>query len=163
MRTKRIDGGVQSAPSVRTVVRRPAQLLRRPRQATLYVIVGAWNTAFGYTEWAILQFLLQGRLHYLAILVISWPAAVLMAYACYRRIVFRSTGNVWQELPRFSLVYAMTLVGSLVALPFLLHTLTLSIYLVQGGYTIIAVIVTYLAHRVFSFRQPRHPSRDPRG
>ena len=61
-----------------------------------------------------------------------------------------------KELPRFSLVYVATLIGSLAALPFLLKTLGLSIYVTQAGYTAVVVALSYLAHKFFSFGgQPR--------
>ena len=85
------------------------------------------------------------------ILVLAWPLAVLNAYLCYRRFVFRSTGSMRKELPRFSLVYVATLIGALAALPFLLRTLGLSIYVTQAGYTVAVVALSYLAHKFFSF------------
>jgi len=116
--------------------------------------VGGWNTVFGYGEWALLQFLLHDDLPYLVILVLAWPLAVLNAYYCYRRFVFRSTGSMRRELPRFSLVYVAILLGSLVALPFLLATLGLNIYVTQAGYTLAVVALSYLAHKFFSFGGP---------
>jgi hypothetical protein len=59
-----------------------------------------------------------------------------------------------RELPRFSLVYVATLIGSLVALPILLKTLGLSIYVTQAGYTVAVVALSYLAHKFFSFGGP---------
>jgi putative flippase GtrA len=117
----------------------------------LYLVVGVWNTAFGYAEWAILQHLLQDQLHYLAILVLAWPIAVVNAYICYRRFVFRSRRSVWTELPRFSLVYFGTLIGGLAALPFLLQALPFNIYVIQAGYTVVVVALSYLGHKFFSF------------
>ena len=136
----------------------PVRVLRY-RQVALYLIVGAWNTAFAYCEWALLQYFLQDRLHYLAVLVLAWPIAVLNAYLCYRHFVFRSKDSVWREFPRFSLVYLGTLAGAFVALPILLHTLPFNIYVVQAGYTVAVVILSYLAHRLFSFRDPLRPAR----
>ncbi len=121
---------------------------------TRFVLVGVWNTAFGYGEWALLQFLLGDRLHYLVILVLAWPIAVANAYICSRRLVFRSTGSVLRELPRFSLVYVVTLIASLAALPLLLRTLPFNIYVIQAGYTLAVVALSFLAHRFFSFRGP---------
>jgi putative flippase GtrA len=130
------------------------RFLRKRRQLTLYLAVGVWNTAFGYGEWALLQFAFGGLLHYLVILVAAWPIAVLNAYLCYRNLVFHSKGRMRDELPRFSVVYLATLLGSLVALPFLLGALPLSIYVIQAGYTITVVILSFLAHRFFSFKDP---------
>jgi putative flippase GtrA len=122
----------------------------RSRQAR-FVVVGIWNTVFAYAVWAALQVVLGDRLHYLAILVLAWPIAVLNAYLCQRRFVFRSTGSILTELPRFSAVYVITLAASLALLPVLLQILPFSIYVVQAGFTVIVVILSYLAHRSFSF------------
>ena len=130
---------------------RPVRSLRARRVQVLYLVVGGWNTAFGYAEWALLQYLLHDQLHYLAILVLAWPLAVLNAYLCYRRFVFRSSRSMRQELPRFSLVYFGTLIAGLAALPFLLRTLPFNIYVIQAGYTVVVVALSYLAHRFFSF------------
>jgi putative flippase GtrA len=143
--------GLLDSLSRHSVLGRPARYLRERHVQVLYLVVGAWNTAFGYAEWALLQFLLHDRLHYLAILVLAWPIAVLNAYVCYRRFVFRSSRSVRQELPRFSLVYFGTLMAGLAALPFLLRTLPFNIYLIQAGYTVVVVILSYAAHRFFSF------------
>jgi putative flippase GtrA len=138
-----------------SVFGRPARFLHRHPEQVLYLVVGAWNTVFAYAEWALLQLLLQDHLHYLAILVLAWPPAVVNAYWCYRHFVFRSSGSVWKELPRFSLVYVATLIGGLAAFPFLLQTLPFNIYIIQAGYTILIVVLSYLAHRFFSFGGPR--------
>ena len=100
---------------------------------------------------------------YLVILVLAWPLAVLNAYLCYRRFVFRSNGSMRRELPRFSLVYLATLIGSLVALPIMLKTLALNIYVTQAGYTLAVVVLSYLAHRFFSFGGPRSAPSPARG
>src|SRR4051812_39336022 len=116
-----------------------------------FVAVGIWNTGFAYGAWATLQILLGDRLHYLAILILVWPIAVLNAYACHRRFVFRSSGVVRKELPRFSLVYVATLAASLILLPILLGLLPFNIYVIQGAFTVVVVALSYLAHRSFSF------------
>lgn len=131
--------------------RHPLPILRRYREQLLYLVVGAWNTVFGYAEWAVLQFLLGDRLHYLVIVVISWPIAVLNAYLGYRYIVFRSRGSILRELPRFSTVYVATLLATLVALPIALAVLPFSIYVINGGFTCVVVVASYLAHKHFSF------------
>ena len=120
-------------------------------QQARFVAVGIWNTVFSYGVWAALQAVLGDRLHYLAILVLAWPIAVVNAYLLHRRFVFRSAGSIRTELPRFSAVYVTTLVASLVLLPVLLRILPFSIYMVQAGFTVVVVILSYLAHRSFSF------------
>jgi putative flippase GtrA len=124
---------------------------RRRREQILYLLVGAWNTLFGYGLWALMEYLLHEYFHYLVILILSWPIAVLNAYICYRIFVFHSKGSVWRELPRFSLVYVVTLCAALLALPALLHALPFNIYVIQAGYTAVVVVLSYLSHKFFSF------------
>ena len=121
------------------------------REQLLYLVVGGWNTVFGYGVWALLQFLLGDRLHYLIIVLIAWPIAVLNAYLGYRLIVFRSRGPILKELPRFAVVYVATLLVNLALLPIALEALPFSIYLIQAVFTAVLVVLSYLAHRFFSF------------
>lgn len=147
---------------------RPVRFYLRRREQVLYLVVGGWNTLFGYGAWAFVQLLLGGSLHYLVIVVLSWPIAVLNAYLGYRYVVFRSHGPVFRELPRFSLVYVATLVVNLALLPVALRALPLNIYAIQALFTVGVVIASYLAHKYYSFRG-RHrrdalepPVYDPR-
>ena len=144
-------------PTVGPVVR----LCRRRREQLLYLVVGAWNTLFGYLVWALLQYLLHDYIYYLFILVLAWFPAVLNAYLGYRTFVFRSKGSVWRELPRFSLVYVGTLCIGLVGLPILLHVLPFSIYVTQALFTAAMVVASYLSHKYFSFRTGRARRQAP--
>jgi putative flippase GtrA len=143
-----------------------ARLYQRRREQILYLVVGAWNTLFGYLVWALLQYLLHDYIYYLVILVIAWFPSVLNAYVCYRHFVFRSKGSVWRELPRFSLVYLGTLCLGLIGLPILLRVLPFSIYVTQALLTAVVVVLSYLSHKYFSFRGGRkqsvvHESQEP--
>ena len=123
----------------------------RQREQLQYLVIGAWNTLFGYAVWALLQTLLGDRLGYQAIVIISYPIAIANAYLTYRYIVFRSHGPILREIPRFSVVYLLTLIANLVALPVLLQILPFSIYITQAIFTVGVVVASYLGHRHFSF------------
>lgn len=140
-----------------SVLGRAAALFDRRREQILYLVVGAWNTLFGYSVWALMQYLLHDYINYLVILVLAWPISVANAYFCYRTFVFRSHGSVLRELPRFSLVYIATLILGLVGLPILLHILPFNIYAIQAGFTAVVVVASYLSHKYFSFRGRRSP------
>ena len=134
-----------------------ARFYLRRREQILYLVVGGWNTLFGYAIWALFYYLLRSHLHYLVIQVIGWPFAVANAYICYRYIVFRSRGSVWRELPRFSLVYVGGLVLTLAVLPILVHVIPFNLYVIQALFTAVVIILTYLAHKYFSFRGGQRP------
>lgn len=133
----------------------------RRREQVLYLVVGGWNTVFGYGVWALMQYLLGDYLHYLVIVVLSWPIAVLNAYLGYRFIVFRSRGPVLRELPRFSLIYLATLLVNLALLPVALSVLPFNIYVIQALFTAAVVVCSFLGHKYYSFRGGRH--RDGQG
>ena len=152
VRLQRVLNRLQDHP----LLGRPARFCFRRREQVLYLVVGGWNTVFGYGAWAVMQYLLGGYLHYLVVVVLSWPIAVLNAYLGYRFIVFRSRRPVLRELPRFSLVYFLTLIVNLALLPVALHVLPFNIYLVQALFTAVVVVCSYLAHKYYSFRGGRH-------
>jgi putative flippase GtrA len=134
---------------------RPVRFYFRRREQLLYLVVGAWNTVFGYAVWAGMQYLLGDYLNYLVILLLSWPIAVLNAYIGYRYIVFRSRGSVLKELPRFSLVYVSALLVNLALLPVALRVLPFSIYVDQALLIAAVVVCSYLGHKYFSFGSAR--------
>ena len=135
---------------------RPVRFYFRRREQLLYLVVGGWNTVFGYGIWALMQFLLGDQFHYLVVVLLAWPIAVLNAYFTYRYIVFRSRRPVLKELPRFSVVYLVTLVVNLALLPVALQVLPFTIYGVQAVFTAVVVVCSYLAHRYYSFGGGRH-------
>ena len=126
--------------------------LQPRREQIQYLVVGAWNTAFGYAVWATLEYLFHDLLDYWMIVVASYPIAIANAYLTYRYIVFRSHGPILRELPRFSTVYVLTLVANLVALPILLNVLPFSIYVTQAIFLIGVVVASYLGHRSLQLR-----------
>src|SRR5664280_2804877 len=130
----------------------PVRFYFRRREQLLYLVVGGWNTIFGYGAWALMQYVLGDHLHYLVVIVLAWPIAVLNAYLGYRCIVFRSRGPVLKELPRFSLVYLATLLVNLALLPVALRVLPFTIYVVQALFTGVVVVCSYLGHKYYSFR-----------
>jgi putative flippase GtrA len=143
---RRLDG-LRAKP----LLGRPACFYFRRREQLLYLVVGGWNTVFGFGAWALMQYLLGDYLNYLVVLLLAWPINVLNAYLGYRYIVFRSRGPVLKEFPRFSLVYLATLLVNLALLPIALRVLPFSIYVVQGLFAVTVVICSYLGHKYFSF------------
>ena len=134
------------------VLGRPVRFYFRRREQVLYLVVGGWNTVFGYSVWALMQYMLGDFLPYLVIVLLAWPIAVLNAYLGYRYIVFRSRGPVLRELPRFSLVYAATLIVNLAVLPIALAVLPFNIYVIQALFAAVVIVCSYLAHKYYSFQ-----------
>jgi putative flippase GtrA len=128
--------------------------LKQYREQVLYLIVGAWNTLFGYGVFVILYHVAGDQVSYAVIIVVSYVFAIFNAYLGYRYVAFRSHGAVIREFPRFSAVYLLTMVVNLVFFPIALRVLPISGYAVQALFTAGVVIASYLGHRYFSFRVP---------
>ena len=120
-----------------------------------YLIVGAWNTVFGYGVFALLYFLLSANIHYVIIAIISNIIAITMAYAGYKLFVFKTKGNYLAEYLRFYVVYGFSMILGLILLPLFVEFLKLNVYLAQAAATIACISVSFVGHRNFSFRKPQ--------
>ena len=122
-------------------------------QGLRFLLVGAFNTAFGFVLFALLLYLADDRVHYLVVLAVASVGAVLMAFAAYRTFVFRVRGSVLKDLARFSLVYVVALAVNAVALPLLVEVGGVPVLPAQAVFVVLTVIFSFLAHRSFSFRR----------
>jgi len=133
----------------------------RRREQILYLVVGGWNTLFGYAAFALLYHLLHDVAGVARIpgsmtaLVCASVLGVANNYVLYRTIVFRSHGAVRREVPRFIVVYACALGVNLAVLPVALHELPFNVYAIQAVYTLVVVVTTYVANKYFSFAPAR--------
>ena len=147
---------------------RAGRLLPR-HQMLRYLLIGVWNTVFGYACYAAFVALYSRVLpaRYLPLTVdlasvSGTPFGITMSFFCYKFLVFRTTGNHLIEWLRCFAVYGSATIPGLFVLPVLtrflqgvapLHQFApyLAGALVMGGTT----IYTYFAHKNFSFSRPR--------
>ena len=117
-----------------------------------FLVVGAWNTGFGYATFVVLYYLLSPYIHYLAIQVLSTVINITTAYLFYKFIVFRTRGNYVREYLRFYVVYAMPIVLGFTFFPFAIEVLKMNAYLAQALTTFVIAIISYFGHKHVSFR-----------
>jgi len=118
-----------------------------------YLLVGGWNTMFGYGVFALLYFLLSVRIHYVIIAIISNIIAITMAYAGYKLFVFKTKGNYLSEYLKFHVVYGFSMILGLALLPLFVEFLKLNVYLAQAIATLACISVSFIGHRNFSFKK----------
>jgi putative flippase GtrA len=118
-----------------------------------YLLVGAWNTVFGYSVFAVLQLTLGDRVGYLILLAAAQVLATLNAFLGYRTLVFKVQGDVWRDLARFSTVYAGAFVVNLAALPVLVEVFGVPVLPAQAVVVAGTVVASFFVHRGFSFRR----------
>lgn len=128
------------------------QFLTKHEQKIRYLIIGGWNTVFGYGVFAGLYFWLSGSVHYLLILSISYVLSITNAYIGYKIFVFRTKGNILKEYLRFYVVYGVSFLFNLATLPIFVEMLKFNMYAAQAVVTIITILGSYVLHKKFSFR-----------
>lgn len=128
------------------------QFLITHEQKLRYLFIGGWNTVFGYGVFAALYFWLEGLIHYLIILSISYVLSITNAYVGYKLFVFRTRGNIVREYFRFYIVYGASFIFNLAMLPLFVETLSLNIYVAQAIVTVITILGSYMLHKKFSFK-----------
>ena len=94
-----------------------------PGQFVRYLCVGAFNTLFGYTTFAVALTLLNGvlpqRFVYLTVVVasvVSTPLNITVAYFGYKIFVFKTRGNYLLEWLKAFAVYGTSMIPGLIAL-----------------------------------------------
>jgi len=128
------------------------------RKEVRYVLVGGWNTLFGWAVFVALQLTVGATIGYMAVLVIAQVVSIINAYLCYRWLVFRVQGSWWLDFFRFSTVYWIVFALNIVALPLMVSVLGMNVIVSQTVFVVVTVIASYSAHNRFSFRRSAPPA-----
>jgi len=133
----------------------PPQLFGR------YLLVGTWNTLFGYGSYAGLTALFSPLVphSYMFACVLSSLLNITVSFLGYKWFVFKTQGNYLREWARCVVVYSGTIVIGVILLPILVLTIRRSTPFVHAAPYIagaillgISVIYSFLGHKKFSFR-----------
>ena len=116
-----------------------------------FLIIGAWNTLFGYLAFAGLYLVLATTSHYLAIATGAHFIAVAQSYLMQRCLVFHSREPIAPEFLRFNISHAGTLLFGLGALWLLVDGLGLAPLAAQAITIAGSVILSYFLHSRVSF------------
>jgi len=126
-------------------------LYDKHQQKINYLLVGIWNTVFGYSVFLALYFYFGAQVHYLLIWLISTILSITNAYIGFKSFVFKTSGNYLHEYFRFYVVYSGSMVLNLVLLPLGVEVLRISPPITQIGIIFIGAFVNYLGHKRISF------------
>ena len=120
-----------------------------------YLVVGGWNTFFGYASFAVPYWLLGRYIHYLVIAVFAHLTAVSQSFVTQRTLVFRSRDAWLPQYVRFQVAQLGLLGAGLVAMPFLVEICGLSPLVAQFLWLMVVVSASYVIHKTYSFRHAR--------
>lgn len=132
------------------------------RELTRYLLVGGFNTVFGYGLFALLNWLFSGlgSWSYMYAAVVSNLIAITVAFLGYKWFVFRTRGNYLMEWIRCLGVYGSSMLIGLAGLAILTPILRRSLhhperasYLAAAIMTVVTIVFSFLGHKNISFRQ----------
>ncbi len=127
-----------------------------------YLMVGGFNTAFGYGIFALLNwsFTGWGNFSYLYASFLASLIGITVSFLGYKWFVFHTRGNYLVEWLRCVGVYSTTMIVGLVGLPVLVPMLRAHLehperasYLAGAIMTGMTVILSFVGHKNVSFRQ----------
>jgi putative flippase GtrA len=134
-----------------------------PGQFGRYLLVGAWNTLFGYGSYVLLTAILTPVIphSYIAASVISSLLNISVSFLGYKWFVFKTKGNYMREWIRCVGVYSGGILFGVLALPVLVMFIRRNTrFVAQAPYiagavlTAFMVMYSFLGHKKFSFRTP---------
>lgn len=128
-----------------------------------YLLVGGFNTLFGYGLFALLNWLFLGRLGKFSYMYASFLASITsitVAFLGYKWFVFRTHGNYLREWVRCVGVYGSGIVIGLVGMPILvpvlqgrLHRPEHASYIAGAIMMVVTILFGFFGHKNVSFRQ----------
>jgi putative flippase GtrA len=125
-----------------------------------YILVGIWNTFFGYALYATLTALLTAHVPHAYILA-SLVASVInitVAFLGYKWFIFKTRGNYLREWIRCAAVYSGGILLGIVLLPIFVFVIryftrfdSAAPYLAGAILTIVNVVAGFMGHKNFTF------------
>jgi putative flippase GtrA len=86
----------------------------------LYLVIGAWNTVFGYAVYALFTYILDGynvKFSYMYAYLLGNMISITQSFVAHKYIVFKSKGNFLDEYKKCWIVYGSTTVLNFFLLP----------------------------------------------
>ena len=132
-----------------------------PSQLGRYLLIGGWNTLFGYSCYAALVALVgtRHRHGYVLATLLSSLINITVSFLGYKWLVFRTKGNYLKEWTRAVAVYSGGIALGTLILPLVVETLRRFPGLDRGApyvggavITVLGTLYNFLGHKNFSFR-----------
>ena len=126
-----------------------------------FVMVGIWNTIFGYMVFFILDTILEDiftkrYFSYMSAMVLGQIIATINAFIFHRYVTFKSEvkgKDIVFEFFRFCMTYVVTFLLSLILLPFFVEIIHLHPRIAAAIVMLICTLISYMGHSRFTFNK----------
>jgi putative flippase GtrA len=126
-----------------------------------YLFVGGFNTAVNFVISAVLYQKLTPHINFVLVGIIVNVLTISISFTTQKLIVFRTKAHWLYEYLRSYAVYGSSAVLGIGLMWILLHLLHLNVWLAQALVTMAAVVISYIGHTAFTFRERKHHAKQP--
>jgi len=138
-----------------------AEFIAKNHVKIKFLIVGVWNTIFGYLAFVgfdilFTSFFTKRYVAYMSAAILSNVLAIINAYIFHKNITFKSKVKgvgIFYEFLKFSTTYLVTFCLSLILLPLFVEFLNMDPKIAAAAVILCCTIISYLGHSRFSFRR----------
>jgi putative flippase GtrA len=125
-----------------------------------FVLVGVWNTIFGYLIFVFCDYLFERffshrYIAYMSAAVLSNILAIINAYVFHKHITFRSSvrgKGILIEFARFFSTYLFSMILGLILLPVSVEVFGIEPRISAALLIPVTAIISYIGHSRFSFK-----------
>lgn len=121
------------------------------KEKVLYLLVGGWNTIFGFLVMIWLYAWLSEYLHVTLIAILANVLSISMSFLTYRYFVFKSQGSWFSEYLKCYLVYGGIALFGVILTWIFVDFFKLNIWISQSITVPVTVAVSYVGHKYFTF------------
>ena len=122
------------------------------RRVLRYLSIGSWNTFFGTAVLAIIHHFFATSLNTASIFTITAVISNTQAYIVQRKFVWRASGAVLREYPKFFLISIINYFAGLGLIVFLVDHEKLPIVPCQLAIAAVLACFTYTVMRLWTFK-----------
>lgn len=119
--------------------------------AKRYLLVGAFNTVFGYALSLLIYHFLQRDLSIIAIGIMINVISITVAFLGYKLLVYKTTGNWFYEYLRCYITYGFSAALGIALIWLFVEQWGWIFWFSQGLIIILSTVISYFMHRHFTF------------
>jgi putative flippase GtrA len=120
--------------------------------ARRYLLVGVFNTVFGYALSLMVHQFLQKDVSIIVIGIMINVISITVAFLGYKLFVFKSAGNWFHEYFRCYVTYGFSAVLGIALIWLFVEEWGWVFWFSQGLIIVLSTVISYLMHRHFTFR-----------
>lgn len=141
---------------MRRQLKKAIQLLMSQRGR--YLIAGGFNTVVNYVVAAAIYQNLLPRLNFFIVGLIASVVTISISFTTHKLFVFRTAGKWWIEYLRSYVIYGSSSVLGVGLMWLFVKRAHVNVWLAQAIVTALAIVISYVGHTAFTFRQKKVPA-----